>query len=95
MPDEILITGGARFVLRVEDKAVSIEEVIKSLRERAAQLGCDGTAIYQQGEYEVVIDLWRYINRDSEGTFSALRAALSRDQADFSIADKRGINPIH
>lgn len=85
-PDEINILGGVRCVIMLENQTVSIAEEIRSLRERATQLGYDGTAIYQLDKYRVVIDLWEY-NGDPDGAIHT----LLKDQVNISIADKNGI----
>ena len=90
VPDEINIMGGVRWVCSLKNQTVSIEEVIRSLRERAAQLGYDGTAIYQQEKSMVVIDLWKY-NNDIDGALDE----LLKDQVNIDIMEKRQIRQIH
>jgi hypothetical protein len=57
-PDQINIVGGLRVISQTRDQTVSIEEVIRSLRERAAQLGYGGVVFYQLGNDRVVMDEW-------------------------------------
>jgi len=96
LPDEINIMGGVRYVIMLENQTANIEEVIRSMRERAAQLGYDGTAIYQQEKPRVVIDLWGNSDFWSKiGDPDVAIKSLFKDQVNISIADKRQINRIH
>ena len=89
LPDEINIMGGARYVIQLENQTENIEEVIRYMRERAAQLGYDGTAIYQQEKPRVVIDFWG--NSDfwrKIGDPDVAIKSLLKDQVNISIVDK-------
>ena len=92
LPDEINIMGGERYVIQIENQTENIEEVIRYMRERAAQLGYDGTAIYQQEKPRVVIDLWG--NSDfwrKIGDPDVAIKSLLKDQVNISIVEKNGI----